>query len=152
MVYTMVKVDGASACALSGQMEQEKEIGVPPHWNNQVTVASADGTAGKAGELGANAGPFGWSFQAMEGAADSGYEVIRNGERAKGGVMAAHGGVRPHWLPYFATGDMEATLEAVEAGGGEKVTPVIEMPAGRIAAVRDPPGAAFAVWAGELED
>jgi uncharacterized protein len=47
-VYTMCRVQGAAACALSEQSH------VPPHWNNYVTVASADDAVARAKELGAN--------------------------------------------------------------------------------------------------
>jgi predicted enzyme related to lactoylglutathione lyase len=53
-VYTMAKRDGKNVAALFASGDQ------PPHWNCYVTVASADETAGKASELGANlmAEPF----------------------------------------------------------------------------------------------
>jgi predicted enzyme related to lactoylglutathione lyase len=215
-IYTMVKVDGAGACAISGQIEQEREMGVPPHWNNYVTVEDADATAAGAKERGAqvlldpfdvmdlgrmaviqdptgavvsiwqpkaNIGAeivnvpgamtwnelhtpdidaaksfyedlFGWTISQMEGTAEGApeYKVIRNGERANGGMMQAHGGVPPHWLPYFGTENLDETLEKVNSGGGEALTPVIDFPAGRIVAVRDPQGAAFSLWAGQMED
>ena len=60
MVYSMAKVRGKSVGAISTQPEQQREAGVPPMWNNYVTVASADETARRAGELGAtvHAPPF----------------------------------------------------------------------------------------------
>ena len=48
-VYTMCKVDGDYVAAIPGSTEQ-----APPQWNNYVTVASADESAGKAKELGAD--------------------------------------------------------------------------------------------------
>jgi predicted enzyme related to lactoylglutathione lyase len=48
-VYTMCKVDGSNVAAISPTTEQ-----FPPHWNTYVTVASADDTAAKAKEGGAN--------------------------------------------------------------------------------------------------
>jgi uncharacterized protein len=48
-VYTMCKVDGEYVAAIPGSTDQ-----APPHWNNYVTVASADETAAKAKDLGAN--------------------------------------------------------------------------------------------------
>ena len=45
-VYSMAKIDGKSVAALFADQTQ------PPHWNCYVTVASADETAGKVGELG----------------------------------------------------------------------------------------------------
>jgi uncharacterized protein len=59
-VYTMCRVDGHDVCALSAQQEQERSMGIPPHWNNYVTVADVDASTAKARELGANvfAEPF----------------------------------------------------------------------------------------------
>jgi predicted enzyme related to lactoylglutathione lyase len=48
-VYIMCKVQGRSAAAISPAREGDP---TPPHWNNYVTVESADQFASKAGELG----------------------------------------------------------------------------------------------------
>lgn len=50
-VYIMCKVQGDNAAAISPQREGDP---TPPHWNNYVTVESADDFAAKADELGAN--------------------------------------------------------------------------------------------------
>ena len=47
--YAMCKVDGDYVAAIPDSTDQ-----APPHWNNYVTVASADDAAAKAKELGAN--------------------------------------------------------------------------------------------------
>ena len=54
MVYTTCRIDGATVCAVSTQMEQERQMGVPPHWNNYVTVRDADAIAEQARQAGAN--------------------------------------------------------------------------------------------------
>jgi uncharacterized protein len=48
-VYSMCKVDGDYVAAIPPATESH-----PPHWNNYVTVASADDTTSKAEQLGAN--------------------------------------------------------------------------------------------------
>jgi uncharacterized protein len=53
-VYSMGSIGGRNVAAIAEQAEQERAMGVPPHWNNYVTVESADATAGKALELGGN--------------------------------------------------------------------------------------------------
>jgi uncharacterized protein len=60
IVYTMCRLGGSSVAAINEQQAQEREMGIPPHWNNYVTVASADDAATRAKELGANvvAEPF----------------------------------------------------------------------------------------------
>jgi predicted enzyme related to lactoylglutathione lyase len=51
-VYTMCKVGGRSVAALNELRAEEREQGIPPHWNNYVTVADVDASAAKAAELG----------------------------------------------------------------------------------------------------
>ena len=58
----------------------------------------------------------------------------------------------PYWFPYFAVESLEATFERCGELGGEKLFGPIEFPAGQIGGLRDPQGATFAIWAGELED
>src|SRR3954452_11068664 len=58
--YSMMRLDGHAAAAISPQPQQQREAGVPPMWNNYVTVESADAAADRASELGAtvHAPPF----------------------------------------------------------------------------------------------
>ena len=60
VAYSMASLDGATVAALAPQPEQQRQAGVPPMWNSYVTVQSADETAERARELGAqvHAGPF----------------------------------------------------------------------------------------------
>ena len=52
VVYTMCKLADRDVCALSGQQEQERSMGIPPHWNNYVTVADVEASTARARELG----------------------------------------------------------------------------------------------------
>ena len=52
MTYTMCRLRGKNVAALMRQRDDEREQGIPPHWNNYVTVESADASAAKAAELG----------------------------------------------------------------------------------------------------
>ena len=58
--YSMMRIGGKDAAAISPQQQQQRDAGVPPLWNSYVTVESADDAAAKAGELGASvhAPPF----------------------------------------------------------------------------------------------
>jgi uncharacterized protein len=58
--YSMAKVRGRSAAAISPQQPDEAAQGIPPHWNVYVTVEDVDALSGKAGEDGGTvlAGPF----------------------------------------------------------------------------------------------
>jgi uncharacterized protein len=60
VTYSMAKVRGRAAAALSPQQPDEAAQGIPPHWNVYVTVADVDEAAAKAGEAGGTvlAGPF----------------------------------------------------------------------------------------------
>ncbi|MGW4233199.1 VOC family protein [Streptomyces sp. NPDC004980] len=52
----------------------------------------------------------------------------------------------PHWLPYFAVDDCDATMSAVERLGGKVTMAAMDVPeVGRIATFADPAGADFAV-------
>jgi hypothetical protein len=59
-VYTMCSLDGTYVGAMMHQGDQEREMGIPPHWNNYVTVDDVDARTERASELGATvaAGPF----------------------------------------------------------------------------------------------
>lgn len=54
--------------------------------------------------------------------------------------------VPPHWLPYFAVTDVDATADVAQSAGGAVVLAPVSVPDGpRIAVLRDPQGAAFGV-------
>jgi predicted enzyme related to lactoylglutathione lyase len=59
-VYTMMRRGDKHVAAISTQQQQQRDAGVPPAWNNYVTVESADAAAAKATDLGAtvHAPPF----------------------------------------------------------------------------------------------
>ncbi|MFE3766251.1 VOC family protein [Streptomyces sp. NPDC059104] len=67
--------------------------------------------------------------------------VAPQGEGAGGGSS-----IVPRWVPYFNVADVDATVTAVEGGGGEVLMPPVDVPAvGRIAWASDPAGAVFAL-------
>ena len=53
----------------------------------------------------------------------------------------------PHWLPYFAVADTDATVDKARQGGAGVLMPPTTVPPGRMAVVADPQGAVFAVIA-----
>jgi len=59
-VYSMMRVSDKHVGAISSQPEAQRAAGVPPAWNNYITVEDADATAKRAAELGADvhAPPF----------------------------------------------------------------------------------------------
>ncbi|WP_033821668.1 VOC family protein [Kitasatospora sp. MBT63] len=94
-------------------------------------------------------GVFGWRTQEFEGSSD--YVVLSTAdgdqqEAGFGGAAPLHAELSPGWLPYFATEDPDAVVAAATAGGGSVVVAAADVPgAGRLAVLKDPFGAAFAV-------
>jgi predicted enzyme related to lactoylglutathione lyase len=92
---------------------------------------------------------FGWSFEERQ--FDAGpYTSISVGEDTVGGMIDITGRapdeVPPHWLVYFAVEDVDAAVaRASESGGGVALEPFDIGGVGRIAILKDPFGAVFAV-------
>ncbi len=58
-----------------------------------------------------------------------------------------------NWLPYFVVESANAAVAKAGELGAVVLMGPVDMPnEGRIAAVRDPQGAVFAVWEGPLDD
>lgn len=96
---------------------------------------------------------FGWDSQTKEGDAMQYTEIFLNGADGKpsafGGMyvmMPQMEGIPPHWLPYFAVADCDATVEKAKSLGGQAHVPPMDIPnVGRFSMLTDPQGAAFAV-------
>jgi predicted enzyme related to lactoylglutathione lyase len=92
---------------------------------------------------------FGWNTDIMPSLAGGDYTIFKTGEIGVGGMLEipkGHGDIPPHWLPYFAVADCDATVEKAKAAGGIVHMTPVEIPnVGRFAALADPQGAAFAV-------
>jgi uncharacterized protein len=103
---------------------------------------------------------FGWSFEAMDTGGAPPYWLIRH----SGAVRGLNGGMRelapeqtaagipPHWMPYFTVESTDATVSAATDAGGGVLAPAFDIPAGRIAVLHDPQGAAFGVFEGEVDE
>jgi predicted enzyme related to lactoylglutathione lyase len=209
-VYSMALRDGHAVAALFGSEQ-------PPHWNCYVTVASADESTSRAGELGgtvmaepfdvmdfgrmsviadptgaglclwearSNIGAslvntpgamtwndlitadpdaaarfysalFGWTTEEMPDS--GGYRVIKNGERANGGIMPLDPermgpDTPPSWMPYFGHEDVDRLPDELGGLGGRLLSGPIHMPQGAVAVIADPQGAVFAAWTGPYDD
>jgi predicted enzyme related to lactoylglutathione lyase len=56
-------------------------------------------------------------------------------------------------MPYFAVDNTDATVAKAAERGAQTMLKPMDMPnGGRIAALADPQGAVFALWAGPLDD
>ncbi len=92
---------------------------------------------------------FGWSFSPH-----GPVETIHVGEAKNGDVRRmgpGEAGVPPHWVVCFATESVEGTVTRAAAAGASVLAPAMDIPAGRFAVLRDPQGAAFAVFAGDMD-
>ncbi|MFG2925168.1 VOC family protein [Streptomyces sp. NPDC048305] len=96
---------------------------------------------------------FGWQTQAMDYPGGS-YTTVRpaggSDDSAFGGIVGLgqdpERATGPHWLPYFAVDDADATAAAVvRLGGAVTMDPADVAEVGRIATFADPAGASFAV-------
>lgn len=101
-------------------------------------------------------GLFGWQTETFRQDGTTVYITVRNsGGWPNGGIMPldeGSGGASPFWLPYFTAASCAGAAARAEAlGGGVEAGPV-EMGAGRVAVVRDPQGAVFALFEGETDD
>jgi predicted enzyme related to lactoylglutathione lyase len=96
------------------------------------------------------AGLFGWHTEPFEGGPMR-YLTIKNGDRANGGMREQQPQEPPHWLVYFAVDDVDASVAKIGELGGGTIAGPFEMAMARMAVVRDPQGAVFALYAGQLE-
>lgn len=93
---------------------------------------------------------LGWQGDDVPMEDAGGYGMFSLDGRLVGGYGPAQG-APTHWNVYFATDDLDATIEAVRNAGGDVVTGPIDIySSGRVAVLRDPTGATFSLWqAGE---
>jgi predicted enzyme related to lactoylglutathione lyase len=111
-------------------------------WNDLLT-RDADASAEFYGAV------FGWTTDEIPQA--GGYRVIKNGDRANGGMMPSTEAPQA-WIPYFGHEDVNRLLGEVAGFGGKVLNGPVNMPQGTIGVIQDPQGAVFAVWTGEYED
>lgn len=85
------------------------------------------------------------------------YTTLLKGDAMVAGVMDMAPGVPdfvpPHWLVYFATDDVDATVTRAKELGGSVTADPMDIPGvGRFAVLDDPQGATFAVMTVEAPD
>jgi predicted enzyme related to lactoylglutathione lyase len=75
------------------------------------------------------------------------YHVINRGGVDRGGVTAhLLPGTSPHWLPYVAVDDVDATIARARQQGGKIPMPAEDIPGvGRLGVLQDPTGAVLAL-------
>jgi predicted enzyme related to lactoylglutathione lyase len=110
---------------------------------NELNTRDAEGAKAFYGAV------FGWSFDEREFETGT-YTSLKVGEDTVGGMIDITGRVPDevpaHWLVYFATDDTDATIEKAKGSGGDVVFgPEDISEVGRIAVLKDPFGAGFAL-------
>jgi predicted enzyme related to lactoylglutathione lyase len=101
---------------------------------------------------------FGWAIEEVDTGGGPRYWLIhgegalegRNGGMRELGPSAA--GIQANWVPYFTTESVGKALARAEELGGSTLMPATQIPAGTIAAVRDPQGAVFPIFEGDVDD
>jgi uncharacterized protein len=92
---------------------------------------------------------FGWGFEERQFETGA-YTSLEVGDTTVGGMIDITGRapdeIPPHWLVYFAVEDVDATVAKAKGFGGDiALEPFDIAEVGRIAIVKDPFGAVFAV-------
>ncbi len=93
---------------------------------------------------------FGWTTEDM-GAEYGGYRIFNRGDTGVAGLMAVQdASIPPHWQPYVAVADADATTAKARELGGEALLEPMDVPqVGRLAVLRDAQGAVFGIIRGE---
>lgn len=88
---------------------------------------------------------FGWELESFKpGEID--YTLIKDGGRSHGGFMEPESGPPPHWLMYVLVQDADEIAEKAKGAGGSAIMDPFDVPeVGRLAILKDPQGAVFAV-------
>lgn len=98
-----------------------------------------------------------WTAVEMPLPGGSTYTMLKKGDKDVSALYPlmedqVKNGVPPHWLSYVAADDVDAVVAKVKANGGTvlvdpmDVNPDGKTLIGRMAAIQDPTGAAFALW------
>jgi uncharacterized protein len=90
---------------------------------------------------------FGWTVEPEE----SGYGVIRRDGAVNGGMRPLQDGEPTHWLVYFTVESLDDAVAAIREAGGSVIAGPMSTGVGRVAAVSDPQGAAFALFEGDVD-
>lgn len=114
---------------------------------NELASPDVEGSSAFYSEL------FGWTTEPLEGSPMP-YSVIKTKDgHTNGGIRQASAQEPTYWLAYIGTDDLDRTLaKAGEFGGSTLMEPMDIGNGSRIAALHDPQGAVFALYAGHFDD
>jgi predicted enzyme related to lactoylglutathione lyase len=91
----------------------------------------------------------GWRHEDVSMGDYSDYSMMTPQGEAVSGICHARGSnaeLPSGWLIYITVDDIDASIEACEAHGGEVLVPVKGLAGGRFCVIRDPSGAAAALY------
>ena len=95
---------------------------------------------------------FGWEFQDNPMGPDMVYTMLKLNGKDAGGLyklmpdMVAQG-IPPHWLSYISVANTDETCEKLKAAGATVINGPFDVAThGRMAVVKDPTDAVFAIW------
>jgi predicted enzyme related to lactoylglutathione lyase len=111
---------------------------------NELATTDMEAAASFYGEL------FGWTSEPA-GEELPGVWMIFNGGKINGAVMPAPQGTPPHWRPCFTVASAEKAFERVGELGGEQLLEPFDIGHGSLGIARDPQGAVFSIFAGEVD-
>ena len=95
---------------------------------------------------------FGWEYEDNPMGPDMVYTMIKLNGKDVGGLYKMSGdmtaqGIPPHWLSYISVTNADETCEKMKAAGATIINgPFDVSTVGRMAVVKDPTGAVFAIW------
>jgi len=101
---------------------------------------------------------FGWRIEPVETGGGPPYWLINHDGAAAGQnggmreLAREQEGVPPHWMPYFTVASADEGIARASDSGGTGLAGPVDIPAGRIAIVRDPQGAIFGIFEGDVDD
>jgi uncharacterized protein len=103
-------------------------------------------------------GLFGWRIEPIDTGGGPAYWAITH----DGGAEGRNGGVRelgpeqegvpPHWMPYFTVTSVDQAIDRASAAEGAVLAGPLDIATGRFAVLRDPQGAVFAIFEGDVDD
>jgi len=90
-----------------------------------------------------------WTFEGVDDGENSGFTMIKLGDRDNAGLGALTDNSPPdtpsHWRVWFVVDDARASLDVVEEAGGVGLGPVVDSSYGPLVRVADPSGASFMI-------
>jgi predicted enzyme related to lactoylglutathione lyase len=112
----------------------------------ELATSDPDGAKKFYGDL------MGWNFHDDPVGPDAVYTMVLKGDRNVGALFAINAelkaqGVPPNWLSYVSVASAADTATKAKELGGQLVKePFDVMDVGRMAVIKDPTGAVFAIW------